>query len=110
MIETVVLNFDPTTSDNDDIRAIFQDPLATQFYLLWRKDHIVGPEFEKNVLAVANLLRGTKMMYPEELRKRVWFAVKADSGNFTEGDVIKFCVDFWSYYKGEKIVQYAVSH
>lgn len=106
----IALRFDPLNTGCANTSAVFLDATARTLYLLWRFNHIVGPDFARDVLIVAARInqelpvRGDDLM---ECFRDVSLARDYDC-DFPPNDVRNFCADSLPYFTGGKTIGYRV--
>lgn len=104
--DVVILKFDPRFCKCGYTRLIFQDEIALQFYLLWRKNHLVSDVFPRQVLQIIDRFKINKPGAKKDFIEDIQSAVGCNSLDFPPKDVAKFVIDYLPYYKGERKIRY----
>jgi hypothetical protein len=103
--------FDPASTDNYKVRAIFADPVARTLWLAWRVVHIVDEHFNDQVLSVAARF-GQPPRTARELRERInpeYPVIWSSTSNFVGEDFPAWCEAALPYFTGKKMLGYAVT-
>ncbi len=104
----MTLGFDPL-SDPETV-MVFGDHLATQFYLLWRRSHIVTDNFPG---AVNRIVRRLRQWLPPFTADVVFDAIKSEisgTSSFSYGDAQKFSTEVLPYLNGSAEIKWKKSN
>lgn len=87
-----------------EIDEIMSDPISRAIYLLWRPNHMVGPDFNQTVRNVALQIMEIKPKTPEELHICFGRQITIHEG-FQCTSLRPFCEQAFPYIMGEKKVE-----
>ena len=100
----IKIAFDPTESKEPLTKEVFEDKISRTLWLLWRRNHIVCQNFNKEVLEQAKLIKRFRPSSDLDLFDRL-----RHLSNFTRGDLFNFCRDdVCQYFYGNKTVEYEI--
>ena len=102
--ESITLGFNPTVSEDSELRAVFANDTARTLYLLWRQGHIVSQYFNKHVLEIAEKIAKAKPRTVEALAR--CFQVNSLQAEFVAGDIEAFCPEALPFFTGQRRVLY----
>ena len=97
---TIELGFDP--KDNIELRELFKSEFGKAFYLLWRRDHLVGEDFATLCLAYTVKVQESGANTPDA----VVALFPSNHDYFQINDVRKFVHEMWPYLSGYNRVDY----
>ena len=94
----MTLKFDPLS--DPEVAMVFNNRLATTFYLLWRRTHVVSDEFAAAVNRITGRLEN---MDPPITSQDVVHAIRPEisgASDFSWGDAERFSIEALPYLNG----------
>lgn len=114
-MKPIILHFDPSVESPEEplVKKVFEDPIAANWWMLWKIGHIVNQYFNDEVLQVAAEIRKSKLEKPSELLN----ALKRGQGkaapyfaeNIKGPDLDQFLVKNFHYLTGNESVPWEIA-
>lgn len=100
----VKIDFDPWA--NPITAAIFSNNFTRNFYLLWRRDHLVSNEFPDTCLKLLHKWRLVRPAMPQEMIS----SIPRDGVDFSDNDIRNFVAKYDDYLFGSCRVGYQIGN
>lgn len=97
----VRLSFNPSASNDLDIRKVFEDPLASTIWCLWRRGHLCSDLLSLLVLRIVERMRAQNPQNDEQLIR----CFPPHAADMPSADVISFGAQYADYLLGKKTLK-----